>query len=110
HLEFGRRLVLGEDVYGPWKSSPKAPLRPLDAPYPPSFGLLTAPFAAIDAIAGLYAARLCWALLQIACLAVCGLALRDLVAPRAPPADVARWHWLWLGTFLLTARFVLRDT
>lgn len=110
HLEFGRRLALGEDVYGPWKSDPDAPVRPLHAPYPPSFGLLTAPFAALHAIAGLGAARLAWALLQVACLAVCGLVLRNLVAPRAPPGQALRWQWLWLGTFLLTARFVLRDT
>lgn len=36
HLEFGRRLVHGEDVYGPWRSDPDAPIRPLHAPYPPS--------------------------------------------------------------------------
>src|SRR5689334_5168622 len=115
HLEFGRRLVAGEDVYGPWKSDPDAPVRPLHAPYPPSFGLLCAPFAGIDAIAGRRAARLAWVLLQLGCLAVCALVLRDLIAPRAPPAegvpaDRWRWQWLWLGGLVLTLRFVLRDT
>jgi hypothetical protein len=110
NLEFGRRLVHGEDVYGPWKSDPDAPLRPLQAPYPPSFGLLTAPFALIDEVAGLPAARCAWALLQIACLFACGLVLRALLAPRAPPEERARWQWTWLATFVLLTRFVLRDT
>src|SRR5262245_34919030 len=110
HLEFGRRLVHGEDVYGLWRSSPKAPLRPLHAPYPPSFGLLTAPFAVIDETAGLLAARVAWALLQVASLFACGLVLRALLAPRAPPPERAGWQWMWLATFVLLARFVLRDT
>ncbi|MBL8752503.1 MAG: DUF2029 domain-containing protein [Planctomycetes bacterium] len=113
HLEFGRRLVHGEDVYGPWKSDPDAPMRPLHAPYPPSFGLLTAPFALVDELLGLRAARFAWALLQVAALAACGLVLRSLLAPRAPPArllDDTRWQLLWLGTFVLLARFLLRDT
>lgn len=110
HLEFGRRLVHGEDVYGPWRSDPDAPVRPLHAPYPPSFGLLTAPFHLVEHVAGLRAARLAWALLQLASLIAAALALRWLVAPRAPPVGTVQWPWLWLGTFVLTARFVLRDT
>ncbi|HEU4418274.1 MAG TPA: glycosyltransferase family 87 protein, partial [Planctomycetota bacterium] len=110
HLEFGRRLLHGEDVYGPWRSDPDAPLRPLHAPYPPSFGLLTAPFALIDEVAGQRAARFAWALLQVASLCACGLVLRALLAPRAPPPERARWQWTWLATFVLLARFVLRDT
>jgi hypothetical protein len=39
HLEFGRRLLLGLDLYAPYLDP-----KPLHAPYPPSFGLLTAPF------------------------------------------------------------------
>ncbi len=111
HLEFGRRLSHGEDVYGPWRSDPDAPVRPLHAPYPPSFGLLTAPFAAIDAALGKRAARTAWALLQVACLLAVALVLRRLAAPRAPPdASTSHWHGLWLLLFLLGARFVLRDT
>ena len=110
HLEFGRRLVHGEDVYGPWRSDPDAPLRPLHAPYPPSFGLLTAPFALLDEVAGLRAARGAWALLQVASLFACGLVLRALLAKHAPPLERARWQWTWLATFVLLARFVLRDT
>jgi hypothetical protein len=108
HLEFGRRLAAGEDVYGLWRSGPDAPPRPLHAPYPPSFGLLTAPFAAIDAAFGQRGARFAWTLLQVLALGALALALRGLTAPRAPPEP--RWQWLWLCTFVITARFVLRDT
>ncbi|MFY9341767.1 MAG: glycosyltransferase family 87 protein [Planctomycetota bacterium] len=111
HLEFGRRLLHGDDVYAGWRSDPDAPERPLHAPYPPSFGLLTAPFHLVEAAFGLRAARLCWALLQLGALAWCAWTLRRLVEPRAPPpAYDSRWQWLWLGTFVLGSRFVLRDT
>lgn len=115
HLEFGRRLVHGEDVYGPWRSDPDAPVLPLHAPYPPSFGLLTAPFHFVDATLGLRPARTAWALLQLASLVVIALLLRRSTTPRAPPlseptATDPRWPWLWLLTFLATMRFVLRDT
>ena len=59
-LEFGRRLVHGEDVYAPWQSGRNAPMRPLHAPFPPTFGLLMAPFAAVDELLGLRAARCAW--------------------------------------------------
>ncbi|MCA8974147.1 MAG: DUF2029 domain-containing protein [Planctomycetes bacterium] len=109
HLEFGRRLLAGEDVHGPWKSDPDAPVRPLHAPYPPSFGLMTAPFAVIDAVLGPRAARAGWALLQVLALAAMAWQLRRLTAGRAPPGMESTWHWLWFGTFLLGARFILRD-
>jgi hypothetical protein len=111
HLEFGRRLLHGEDVHGPWRSDPDAPVRPLHAPYPPSFGLLTAPFASIHEVFGLRAARCAWALLQIGCLFAAAVVLRRRLMPRAPPgAGEGYWHLLWLGVFLLAMRFVLRDT
>lgn len=115
HLEFGRRALHGEELYGPWRSAPDAELAPLHAPYPPSFALLTLPFHLVDATLGQRPARLCWALLQLASLAALALALRELLAPRAQALARAeespwRWQWLWLGTFLLGARFVLRDT
>ncbi len=112
HLEFGRRLWHGENVYGPWKSDPDAPVLPLHAPYPPSFGLLTGPFALIDAGLGTRAARFAWAVLQIACLAWIARSLRVLLAGRsalAPPVPLATWHLLWFLGFVLSARFVLRD-
>lgn len=112
HLEFGRRLVHGEDVYGPWKSDPDAPVRPLHAPYPPSFGLLTAPFHLVDASLGQRPARFAWALLQVASLVVGALLLRRLLRAhqRGDGDDAGRWPWLWFATLLLTLRFVLRDT
>lgn len=120
HLEFGRRLLHGEDVHGPWRSDPDAPVRPLHAPYPPSFGLLTAPFHLVDATLGQRPARFAWALLQVASLLVGALLLRRLMTVRwsngidatDPLDDHARrrWQWLWLATFVLTLRFVLRDT
>jgi hypothetical protein len=111
HLEFGRRLVHGENVYAPWRSDADAPERPLHAPYPPSFGLLTAPFHLVDAAFGQRAARCAWALLQLAALVAIAWTLRALLQPTALAIDDAgRWQWLWLGTFVLTARFLLRDT
>lgn len=110
HLEFGRRLAAGEDVHGPWRSGEGAPLRPLHAPYPPSFGLLTMPFAAIDAVFGLRAARMCWALVQIGALVALARWLAGApTAPRGPPPH-ARHRWILLLTLVLASRFVLRDT
>jgi len=113
HVEFGRRLVHGEDLYAPWTTDPRRPAKVLHPPYPPSFGLLTAPFAAVAELFSMPAARAAWALLQLGSLAAIALLLRRQVAPRAPPAPAAparNWHLLWFGTTLLGARFVLRDT
>jgi hypothetical protein len=108
HVEFGRRLLHGEELYGPWRSDPDAPERPLHAPYPPSFGLLTVPLALLDAGLGRRAARAGWALLQIAALVAIARALRSLPVGPAPPTERAH-RWLWLGALLLGSRFVLRD-
>jgi hypothetical protein len=108
HLEFGRRLLHGEELYAPWRSDPDAPERPLHAPYPPSFGLLTAPFAVFRDLLGLRAARMAWALLQIAAIVALAWSLRRLPTGRAPPGDRAH-RWLLLGALLLGSRFVLRD-
>ena len=108
HLEFGRRLLQGHDPYAPWHSDPDAPERPLHAPYPPSFGLLTAPFAVLADVAGLRAARAAWGLLQVGALVALFGALRRLGLGRAPPSPSAM-HALFLLALLLGSRFVLRD-
>src|SRR5687767_7972350 len=59
HLEFGRRLLSGQDLYAPYLEA-----RPLHPPYPPSFGLLTAPFSLLPE----RAARVAWGLLQVGAL------------------------------------------
>lgn len=116
HVEFGRRLWLGEDVYGPWRSDVDAPLAPLHPPYPPSFGLMTMPCALVAEVAGMRAARAMWALVQIGCLVWIARVLRDLLTGRAehaPPAAndgrAANWHLIWLLGALLLLRFLLRD-
>lgn len=108
HLEFGRRLLHGDDPYAPWRSDPDAPERPLHAPYPPSFGLLTAPFSLADDLLGLRAARALWALLQVAAIVALAWSLRRLPTGPAPPGERAQ-RWLLLATLLLGSRFVLRD-
>jgi hypothetical protein len=108
-LEFGRRLVHGEDVYAPWQSGRNAPVRPLHAPFPPSFGLLMAPFAGVEELFGLRAARCAWGLLQVAALVVIARCLRRLPTGTSPPSDL-RWNWLMLAMLVIAARFVLRDT
>lgn len=108
HLEFGRRLLHGQDPYATWRSDPDAPERPLHAPYPPSFGLLTAPFAVLADIAGLRAARAAWGLLQVGALIALFVALRRLGLGRAPPGPLAL-HLVFLVALLLGSRFVLRD-
>ncbi|MCR9247129.1 MAG: DUF2029 domain-containing protein [bacterium] len=117
HVEFGRRLLAGDDVYGPWKSDPDAPIRPLHAPYPPSYGLLTLPFALVNETFGLRTARFAWACLQVLAIGAMAFVMRRLAVSRAPP-DHSRWlslargRWpeLWLIAFVLGARFILRDT
>jgi hypothetical protein len=110
HLEFGRRLLHGEELYGPWTTDPASAPRPLHTPYPPSFAVLTAPFAAIEDLLGLRAARGAWSLLQIASLFAIAVLMRRLATASAPNEPARNWHWLWLATALVSARFVLRDT
>ncbi len=124
HLEFGRRLVHGENVRGPWRSDrdntksregATAPrLTTLHPPYPPSFGLLVAPFALVAQAAGQLTARFAWALMQVGCLVAIAFALRRAMTPPEDRADASAregaWQWIWLATFLVGLRFVLRDT
>src|SRR5690606_21716452 len=100
-LEFGRRLVAGEQLYAPF-SEPDEPLHPV---YPPSFGLLTAPFTLVPE----RAARFLWGALQVLSLGVVLRVLRHHALLRAPWL-AHRVEWLLLGTFLLAGRYVLRDT
>lgn len=109
HLEFGRRLALGEDVYGPWKSDPDAPIKPLHAPYPPSFGLLTAPFAGIDALLGLKPTRAAWALVQVLAFVALFRVLRRMPRGLAPPTENEH-RIVFLLCLVLLARLLLRDT
>ncbi len=109
HLEFGRRLMAGEDVYATWKSDLDAPSKPLHAPYPPSFGLLTAPFSIVHETLGLTTARVTWALLQV--LAIL-LLLRAIWRMPLPPPSTSEQErrWISLLVLLLLSRLLLRDT
>lgn len=110
HIEFGRRLLHGDNVYADWRADPEAEPQVLHPPYPPSFGLLTAPFALLADSVGLRPARFAWALLQVLCLVAAAWTLRALTRNRAPPEATDYWHWLWLLMFVFGARFLLRDT
>jgi hypothetical protein len=111
HIEFGRRLIEGEELYAPWSQDPDEPPIVLHPPYPPSYGALTMPLALVDRTLGLRAARCCWALFQVGMLVLLAQALRRLPSGRAPPdlSGSPSFSWVWLLTLLVTARFVLRD-
>lgn len=98
HLEFGRRLVAGEDLYAPYLES-----KPLHAPYPPSFGLLTAPFSLLPE----RGARWAWAGVQALALVLVLEWLRRELCARWPARD---HDWILLISLALGARYVLRDT
>lgn len=100
HREFGRRLVAGEELYAPYLEA-----KPLHPVYPPSFGLLTAPFATVD----LTTARYAWAAAQVAALWVILLALARALARHAPHL-VGSTHGIALLALVVTGRYVLRDT
>lgn len=100
HLEFGRRVLAGEDLYAPYLEP-----SPLHAPYPPGFGLLCAPLS----LAPERAARFVWGLAQVAALLVIARRLFATLETVAP-ALRRRAHLLLLLTLLVGARYVLRDT
>lgn len=100
HLEFGRRLIAAEDLYAPFEDA--GPLHPV---YPPSFGLMTWPFALL----GERLARFAWVLLQVCALGYIG---RRLLSWQRTlwPEQSRRGHLLLFLTALLCSRFILRDS
>lgn len=101
HLEFGRRVLLGLDLYAPFLDGDK----PLHAPYPPSFGILTAPFALLPE----RLARVLWGFVQVGCLWVVALRLRD-IARRYAAHLLPKLQYLYVFAAVLGARYILRDT
>ena len=102
HLEFGRRLVTQQPLYAPYLDGE----RPLHPVYPPSFGLMTAPFAAIGEVP----ARWVWGLLQAAALTWIGLMLLHVLRANRPRIGIATTAGTLALTLWLTGRYVLRDT
>ena len=100
HLEFGRRVLQGLDLYAPFAGSDY-----LHPPYPPSFGLMTAPFSLLPE----RVARFAWGTLQVGCIWILALRARDLARVYAP-AIAHKQHWLFLFIAVLTSRYLLRDT
>ncbi len=100
HLEFGRRLFAGDELYAPYLED-----KPLHPVYPPSFGLLTAPFTLMPERAARYA----WGVLQVGAIGVIGWWLAEMLR-RARPELVPRTHALLALTAVLAGRYVLRDT
>ena len=91
---FAERVWSGRDPY----ATP-----PLHAPYPPSYGFVLGPLAAMPT----KVARVLWVVLQMLMLVA---VMRLLAAAwqsargRAPPA------WVWVAALLLVSRYLLRDT
>ncbi|MHC4516172.1 MAG: glycosyltransferase family 87 protein [Planctomycetota bacterium] len=104
HLEFGRRLFNGDNLYAPYLDP--GPLHPV---YPPSFGLLTAPFTLLNETLGETAARFAWVTVQMLALYVIGLCLRDLLRKVAPKLEPLQ-HVMLFVTAVVTLRYILRDT
>ena len=100
HLEFGRRVLQGLELYAPFGDS--AFLHP---PYPPSFGLLTAPFSLLPE----RLARFAWGMLQVGCIWILGLQIRTWVRLYMPEV-LPRLNWLYLFVAILVSRYLLRDT
>ncbi|MEM7199604.1 MAG: glycosyltransferase 87 family protein [Planctomycetota bacterium] len=107
HLEFGRRVLAGSPLYAPFED----PGQPLHAPYPPGFGVLTAPLSLLSE----RLARIGWALLQVGALWAIGRWLAQGHAATSPPlrsgtrSPGVGLQPLLLITALITSRYVLRD-
>jgi hypothetical protein len=103
HIEFGRRLVAAEPLYAPYLDPP----RPLHPVYPPSFGILTAPYETL----GERGARWAWGLTQVLALTAIGAVLIDALRRTRPElARPDRLGPILLLTFWLCGRYILRDT
>jgi hypothetical protein len=101
HLEFGRRVLAGEELYAPFLDGDQ----PLHAPYPPGFGLLTAPFSLLPE----RVARFAWGLLQVGALVAIFAWLRGALV-RGFPGLAPRAPLVLALTAVLGVRYVLRDT
>ena len=99
HIEFGRRVLAGLDLYAPFDG------KPLHPPYPPGFGILAAPFSLVPE----RVARFLWGILQVGALFAIGAWLRAALA-RVAPTLVPRLHFILFLTALLASRYALRDT
>ena len=98
--EFGQRFLAGHDPY-------EDPVRGhrIHGPYPPSLALVAAPLALVPEPA----ARLGWALAQVACLLLLYRASRRSLQRLWPEAARDAPVYFTAG-LLLTSRFLLRDT
>ncbi len=105
HLEFGRRLFSGDTLYAPYLEP-----GPLHPPYPPAFGLLTAPFSLLNEALGETAARFGWICVQILALFAIGLCLRDFLRRVAPRLEARHLHLILFVTAVVALRYILRDT
>ena len=100
HLEFGRRVIHGLDLYAPYLEA-----KPLHAPYPPSFGLLTGPFSLLPE----RLARFAWGFTQILAIFMIARRLRDL-AREFTPHVLSRLNLAFAFIAVLAGRYILRDT
>lgn len=105
HIEFGRRVAAGEDPYRTFATETRNE-GPLHRPYPPSFGVFTAPLALLPE----GAARAAWGVLQLIALWGLGWALLWWQQAALPAPAWAAPHWTLVAGVALLSRYVLRDT
>ena len=96
HLEFGRRVLFGLDLYAPFEDANK-PLHPV---YPPSFGLLTAPLALFPE----RLARFLWVTLQVGSLWIIARRVAGATGLTLP-ASSTRVHLVYAFAAILLEKF-----